>query len=79
MARTEQRRLENEAIIAKWADEGVEALSANGGFFVRDRGWVTLAQARKETGINMAAKRQARGMISAYGDWAWVAAINRVK
>jgi hypothetical protein len=57
---------------------GYEAMAGKGGFFLRNHGFVTTAQARKMTGIK-APERNFRPVMSAYGDWATVAAINHVK
>ena len=54
---------------------GYEVLYNSGTFAIRGKGLVSLAQARKMTGIQ-APKREVRERVTAYGDWAWVAAIN---
>lgn len=57
---------------------GAECCTAKGGgFFVKGEGYITMAQARKRTGI-AAEPRNFRPVISAYGDWAIVAKMNRV-
>ena len=53
-------------------------LSGKGGFWIKGQGHITTAQARKVTGIN-AEPRQFRGRVSAYGDYAIIAKLNRVK
>lgn len=58
--------------------QGHDVVHGKGGFWLRDHGFVTLAQARRMTGVE-APKRPMQPRMSAYGDWAWVAAINRVK
>jgi hypothetical protein len=70
------RRDENAAIIAAYATQGVEACSGKGGFFLVGRGFVALAQARKESGINMAQKRAARMVTPVWGDAAIVRMLN---
>jgi len=57
---------------------GHEVITGKGGFHIRGKGFVSLAQARRMTGIK-APKRNFRGRIGPYGDLAWVAAINRVR
>ena len=69
---------EQSAIIAEYAKQGIETCTAKGGFFVNGRGFVSLRNARKETGINMAQRREGK-RISAYGDWATVAYLNRAE
>ena len=54
---------------------GCEVLQGKGGFWVRGRGFVTLAQARKMTGI-VAPKRPCRAKTLPYGEYAWFAAMN---
>jgi hypothetical protein len=58
--------------------QGLEVLSGKGGFFVRGEGWISLAAARKRTGI-ATPKTTRRARVTPYGDYAWVAAINRQK
>lgn len=70
------RHEENAAIIATYAARGINACTGKGGFHVEGRGFVTLAQARKETGINMAAKREPRMVQGAWGDFATIAMLN---
>lgn len=69
-------REETSRIIEAYADCGINACTAKGGFFVEGRGFVSLAQARKETGINMAQKREASQVQGAWGEYGWLAAIN---
>lgn len=76
---TEERTIQKtevSVIIEAYAAQGMEACTGKGGFHVRDRGFVTLRQARKETGIDQAKKRQARQVQGAWGEWGWVAAAN---
>ena len=47
-----------------------DVLSAKGGFFVRDIGFIPLSKARKITGIKSTAKRTPRGKSTGYGDYA---------
>ena len=65
------------AVQAALADKGMEVITApGGGFFVKDKGYMSLASARRITGIE-APKRESRGRVQAWGDWATVAMINR--
>lgn len=58
--------------------KGLNACFGKGGFFIQGQGWISMAAARRLTGIQ-AEPRVARERIAAYGDYAWIAAINRVK
>lgn len=58
--------------------QGHDVLHGKGGFWLKGEGFVSLAKARRMTGTK-APKRETRPRISAYGDWATVAAMNRVK
>ena len=55
-----------------------EVCTGKGGFFVRGYGFISTSKARKLTGIK-AETRQPRQVITAYGDYATIAMINRVK
>lgn len=55
--------------------QGLEALKGKGGFWIRNEGWISLAQARKRTGL-AAVPRQIRPRQTAYGEWAIVAALS---
>ena len=55
-----------------------DALFGKGGFWVKGHGFVTLAKARRITGV-VGVKRQPREYIAPYGDWAMVGAINHIK
>jgi len=46
-----------------------DVISGKGGFFVKDKGFITLVQARKITGIK-AVPRQKKGKTGGYGDYA---------
>lgn len=46
-----------------------DVLSGKGGFFVKGKGFITLATARRVTGIKAKA-RKARGVHGGYGDYA---------
>lgn len=70
---------ERSAIIAEYASRGIEACAGKGGFFVKDRGFVSLRDARKETGISMAKTRTPGTRVSAYGDYAMIACLNGIK
>jgi hypothetical protein len=54
---------------------GREVVSGKGGFFVKGEGFISLAQARKLTGIQ-APKRAESMVMSSYGDWATIAMFN---
>jgi hypothetical protein len=54
---------------------GFEVIYGKGGFWIKGQGFITLAQARKLTGIQ-APKREFRPRVQAWGDWATVAMIN---
>lgn len=55
-----------------------DVLQGKGGFWIKGKGFYTIAQARKITGIK-ATPRPARERISAYGDYATIALINGIK
>lgn len=55
-----------------------DVLQGKGGFWVKNKGFYTLAEARRLTGI-AAPSRKARPKVALYGDWAWVARINGIK
>lgn len=57
---------------------GAEVLRGKGGFWIKGKGFITLAQARKQTGID-APKRRTRGRQLPWGDYATIAAINGVR
>ncbi|MDO8615876.1 MAG: hypothetical protein Q7T33_09100 [Dehalococcoidia bacterium] len=71
------QREQRVAIIAALAAQGIDVLSGKGGFFIRGEGWITFAQARRRSGIvvPLALKRVGQ-RVTAYGDYAFVAAIN---
>lgn len=56
-------------------DQGLEVLAGKGGFFIKGEGFISLAQARKRTGV-ATKKREVRQRVTAYGDYAIIAAIN---
>jgi len=47
-----------------------DVLSAKGGFFIKGKGFITLTNARKITGIKSIVKRTPRGKTGGYGDYA---------
>jgi hypothetical protein len=55
--------------------QGLEVLKGKGGFWVKGEGHITLAQARKRTGI-AAPARQRREPQPAWGDFATIAMLN---
>lgn len=55
-----------------------EILAGKGGFWIKDRGFITLQQARKITGIR-GKKRMRRDAVRPWGDYATIAIINGVK
>lgn len=54
---------------------GKEVIYGKGGFWIKDEGFITLAQARKMTGV-AAPKREKREEIQPYGDYATIFMIN---
>jgi hypothetical protein len=54
--------------------QGFEVLAGKGGFWIRGEGHITLAQARKRTGI-AAPKRQPRATQQPFGDYGWMLGI----
>ena len=52
-----------------------DVLQGKGGFWVKDHGFWTLAKARQLTGI-AATPRPKRAPVTAYGDYATIAAMN---
>ena len=52
-----------------------ETLQGKGGFWIKGHGFISLTKARKITGIK-AKPRPQHARISAYGDYATIAAIN---
>jgi hypothetical protein len=56
---------------------GYEVLGASGGFFIRDMGFVSYSKAKALAGLkgNLTERTQGQRM-TAYGDWAIIAAIN---
>ena len=76
MTETDDRVTQSEAraqIIDALARQGIEALYGKGGFFLRGRGFVTFAQARKLAGVAVpeALRRERREAIL-YGDAATI-------
>ncbi len=55
-----------------------DCVQGKGGFWIRTKGFYTLAQARKITGIK-ATPRPARQVLMPYGDYATIAQINGIK
>jgi len=51
-------------------------ISGKGGFWIKGKGFITIAQARKLTGIK-ATPRNYSPVMSAWGDYATIAQINR--
>jgi hypothetical protein len=58
---------EAQAIIIAYAEQGFNACTGKGGFFVEGRGHVTLRRARKETGINQSQPRAFRPVVAPWG------------
>lgn len=74
------RRDQRQQIIERFAEMGIEAMHGKGGFWLRGHGHVSFAQARKMTGVSVPDElRRDHSRIGAYGDYAWVAKLNRVK
>lgn len=59
----------------KLREMGKQVLSGKGGFWIKDQGFVSLAKARKMTGIS-APKREAREKVGPFGDWATIYYVN---
>ena len=55
-----------------------DVIQGKGGFHVRTKGFFTIAQARKITGIK-ATPRNKRTIMLAWGDYATIAQINGIK
>ena len=55
-----------------------DVIQGKGGFWIKDKGFYTIAQARKITGIK-ATPRPRKARILAWGDYATIAMINGVK
>ena len=55
-----------------------DCLKGKGGYWIKGKGFYTIAQARKITGIR-AIPRKTSMCLSAYGDYATIALINRIK
>jgi hypothetical protein len=72
------KRDQRAAIIAEFAKQGIPALSGKGGFFLKGEGFITYAAARKRTGVEVPEelKREQGRRVTAYGDFATVAAIS---
>jgi len=71
-------RDEQLAIIDAYAKKGIEAMGGKDlGFYVPDKGWVSLRTARKDTGINMAKSRGPRMESLPWGDYATVAMLSK--
>jgi hypothetical protein len=70
------RREERQAIRDALAAQGIEAMYGKGGFWLRGRGHVTFAQARKLAGVDVSdeLRRRSRARIL-YGDAAIIHAI----
>ncbi len=66
-------------IIEALAAKGFEVLTARGGFFIRGRGFVTYSQAKSlaELRGKLTDREAPQPRVGAYGEWAFVAAINR--
>ncbi len=55
-----------------------DVIYGKGGYWIKGKGFYTIAQARKITGIK-ATPRKPSMILSAYGDYATIAQINRIK
>jgi hypothetical protein len=65
-------------IIDALQERDIDALAGKGGFFLRGRGWVSYATAKRLAGITgTLTNRPRRERISAWGEYAWIAGINR--
>ena len=72
------RRLIMELLEAVKSHFNSEVLTGKGGFFIKGHGFITIAQARKITGVK-AKPRQTHQRIMPYGDYATIAQINGIK
>lgn len=54
-----------------------DVVTGKGGYFVKGQGFISIAKARRLTGIK-AQERNFKPRMSAYGDYAWIAKINRI-
>ena len=72
------RREHKATVAAALTAAGYEVLGARGGFFVRGRGFVTLATARALVGITEHPTRPGDWMMAG-GDWGMVAALNGIR
>ncbi len=75
---TAGRSVHKATVLAALHAAGYEATTGSGGFFVRGRGFVTLAAARRLVGITEHPTRPGRRMLAG-GDWGMVAALNGVR
>ena len=66
------------AIVDALKAQGKEVVSGKGGFWVKGEGFITLAAARKLTGLK-APERSQRPRMTLYGDLAWIAKINHIR
>jgi hypothetical protein len=67
---------EETEIMDAYVERGKEVITGKGGFYIKGRGFVSLRQARKETGINMATKRKPSMRVSPWGDYATIAMLS---
>ena len=69
---------DSKAVLAALKDlHGHEnVLSGKGGFWIKNHGHISLAQARSQTGIK-APEREFRGRQQPWGEYAWIAGMNR--
>jgi hypothetical protein len=62
-------------VLAALQSAGLEVLSGKGGFWIKGEGFLTLAQARKRTGI-AAPEREARPQQQPWGEFATITLLN---
>lgn len=58
--------------------KGAEVCFGKGGFWIRGQGFITLAQARRLTGI-AGPKHERRARVVFGGDWGMIGALNRAR
>lgn len=71
------REIERQKIIDGLKEKyGTDVMYGQNGFFVRGTGWISMARARRETGLAASLKRPGQ-RVSSYGDYAIVEMLNR--
>ena len=70
---------EKKVIIHELGKKGKEVVSGKGGFFVKGEGFISHAQARKLSGVDMSEKREKKEKQMPWGDYATIAMLNQPK